>query len=117
MPAYGRTVDKKLLLSVTGARQTYLQNRAQNATADLRNYHSQVGFPSREFKSYHITFRFWEFREWFVVLFQFHDFVVKMETLFRRPSPAGNPKLDELDRQTGLLIRSPRFASSFLPIY
>ena len=36
---------------------------------------------------------------------QFHDWVVKMETLFRRPSPAGNPKLDELDRQTGLLIR------------
>ena len=44
MPAYGQMVDKKLLLSVTGARQAYLHNRAQNATADLRNYHSQVGF-------------------------------------------------------------------------
>ena len=42
MPAYGQTVDKKLLLSVTAGRQTYLQNRAQNAAADVRNFHSQV---------------------------------------------------------------------------
>ena len=42
MPAYGQTVDRKLLLSVTAGRQTYLQNRAQNAAADVRNFHSQV---------------------------------------------------------------------------
>ena len=42
MPAYGRTVDKKLLLSVTAARQTYLQSRAHSAAADVKNYHSQV---------------------------------------------------------------------------
>ena len=42
LPAYGRTVDKKLLLSVTASRQNYLQNRAQSAAADVKNYHSQV---------------------------------------------------------------------------
>ena len=46
MPAYGRTVDKKLLLSVTSARQTYLQTRAQSAEADVKNYHSQVCNPT-----------------------------------------------------------------------
>ena len=46
MPAYGRTVDKKLLLSVTAARQTYLQTRAQSAAADVKNYHSQACNPT-----------------------------------------------------------------------